>query len=83
MLTVLFATCPLPCLFCDVLFPFFVVVRYNVCLFVSIHSRIFHSFGDITIIGEGLSVNFYPNWTLMAREGFFFSVPHLLYNGHL
>ena len=49
-----------------------------VCLFVrgggvvSIHSRIFHSFGDDTIIGEGLSVNFDPNWTLMAREGFFY-----------
>ena len=59
------------------------MVRNNVCLFVwgvgvvSIHSRIFHSFGDVTIIGEGLSVNFYPNWTLMTRE-VYFSVPHLL-----
>ena len=64
-----------------------------VCLFVwgmgvvSIHSRIFHSFGDVTIIGEGLSVNFDPNWTLMAREGFFFMcatpTEACVYNGHL
>ena len=61
-----------------------------VCLFVlslSSHSSIFHSFGDITIAGEGLQILTYARhlWPLRGL----FSLPHLqwhgasVYNGHL
>ena len=62
------------------------------CLLVwalSSHSRIFHSYGDVTITGEGLQILTYArhSWPL-SSEGFF-SVAHLMwhgpdvYNGHL
>ena len=61
-----------------------------VCLGISSHSRIFHTFGDVTITGEGRATNFDLYSALMAIEQWgFFSVPHLLwhglsvYNGHL
>ena len=44
------------------------------CLEFSSHSRIFHSFGDVAIAGEGLQILNY------ARQWGFFSVPYLL--GH-
>ena len=51
--------------------------------------KIFHSYGDVTIAGEGLQI-FYLCSALMAIEQWgFFNVPHLLwhwhtlYNGHL
>ena len=55
-----------------------------ICLFVwglSFHSRIFHSYGDVTITGKGLQI-FYLCSSLMAIEQLgFFSVSHV-YNGH-
>ena len=67
-----------------------------VCLFVvcwefSSHSRIFQTYGDVTITGERFVIsNFELCSALMAIEKWgFFSVPHLLwhgpsvYNGHL
>ena len=66
--------------------------KYIVCLFVWYLSslRIFHSYGDVTIAGEGLQIWTYVrhSWPL-SSEGNVFSVPHLLchgasvYNGHL
>ena len=45
------------------------------------HSRISHSYGDITITGEGFS-NFDLCSVLMAIEQWgFYSVPHLLWHG--
>ena len=63
-----------------------------VCLFVwglSSHMRIFHSYGDVIITGEGLQFFTFTrhSWQL-SSEGFL-SVPHLLwhgasvFNGHL
>ena len=58
----------------------------SVCLFAlsfSFHSKIFHSFGDVTITGGGLQI-----LPMFDTYGFF-SVAHLLwhgpilYNGHL
>ena len=48
-----------------------------VCFFLS-HSRIFHSYVDVTISGEGLQILTYAwhSWPL-SSEGFF-NVPHLL-----
>ena len=55
-------------------------------------SRIFHSYGDITITGEGFQISTYMyarhSWSV-STEGSLISVPHLLwhrtsiYNGHL
>ena len=58
----------------------------NVCLFVlgfSSHSRIFHSYGVVTITGEerGRAANFDLCSALMVIEQWgFFSVPHLLWH---
>ena len=54
-----------------------------VCLFVwglSSHSRLFHSYGDVTIIGEGLQILTYArhSWPVSSK---FFIVPHLLWHG--
>ena len=55
------------------------------CLFVwgvSSHSRIYHTYEDFTIAGEGLHANFDLCSVLMAIEPWgFFSVPHLLWHG--
>ena len=69
----------------------FIRAPANCRLFVwsfSSHSRIVHTFADITIVGEGLHILTYARhlWPLSSE---FFSVPHLLwhgasvYNGHL
>ena len=58
---------------------------------LSSHSRIFHSYGDVTITGEGLQILTYArhSWPFGIEQWGFFSVPHLLwhwasvYNGHL
>ena len=63
-----------------------------VCLFVwsfSYNSRIFYSFGDVTIAGEGLQILTYSLAIMAIEQWGFFSMPHLLwhgtsvYNGHL
>ena len=67
-----------------------------ICLFVlfiwslSSHSRIFHSYRDVTIAGKGLQSLTYARHSCMATEhGGFFNVPLPLwhgptvYNGHL
>ena len=42
-----------------------------VCCFSS-HSRIYHSFGDVTIDGEGLQILTYdPHLWLLSSESFF------------
>ena len=43
------------------------------------HSRIFHSFGDATITGEGLQILTSYSWPLSSEGSF--SVPHLLWHG--
>ena len=56
----------------------------------SSHSRMFHSYRDVTIAGEGLQILTYArhSWTLSSEERFF-SVSHLMWhrasvsNGHL
>ena len=53
----------------------------SICLFVwslSSHLRIFHSYGDVTIAGEGLQIltNARHSWPL-SSEGLF-SVPNLM-----
>ena len=65
------------------------------CLFVCLFGvycpvrDFFHSYGDVTITGEGLQISIYVRHScLLSSEGFF-AVPHLLwhrasvYNGHL
>ena len=72
----------------------FVVSSYrrSVCLFVSgfsSHSKIFQTFIDVTITGEGLQILTYTrhSWLLSSKGSFTFS--HILlhgpthYNGHL
>ena len=47
----------------------------NVEIFcLSSHSRIFHSYGDVTITGEGLKI-----LNMAIEQWGFFSVPHLLF----
>ena len=60
------------------------------CLFVwtlSSHSRIFHSFGDVTIAGEGLQILTYAwhSWPLSSEGSLTCLLRHgpTLYNGHL
>ena len=53
------------------------------CLFVwslSSHSRIFHSYGDVTIAGVGLQILTYArlSWSLSSKG--IFIVPHLLWH---
>ena len=55
------------------------------CLFVwgfTSHSRIFHSYWDVTIIVEGLQILTYTrhSWPLSSK-GSLISVPHLLWHG--
>ena len=74
--------------------PLFVYVTgsylMHVCLFLSLflfvlglssHSRIFHSYVDVTITGEGLRILTYArhSWPLSSEGSF--SVPHLLWHG--
>ena len=55
-----------------------------VCLFVcglSSHSRIFHSFGDVTITGERLQFFDLCSAIMAIKQWGFFNVSHLLWHG--
>ena len=57
------------------------------CLFVwgvSSHSRIFHSYGDVSITGEWLQILTYArhlSLLMVIEQWGFFNVPHLLWHG--
>ena len=56
-------------------------LRLFVCLFVlglPSYSRTFHSYGDVTITGEGLQILIYGPAFVTIEQAGFFSVPHLL-----
>ena len=67
------------------------ISHWIVCLFMgfSSHSRIFHSYGDVTISTEGSNLDLYTALVAIEQWVFFLTVPHLmwrgpaLYNGHL
>ena len=52
-------------------------VRLSVCLGFFAHSRIFHSYGDVTITIEWPQILTYARHSAIEQLGFF-SVPHLL-----
>ena len=62
--------------------------EYYVCGSSS-HSRIFHSYGDVTITGEGLQILTYSSALMAIEQWGFLSVSQLLchgasiYNGHV
>ena len=48
---------------------------------LSSHSRMFHSYGDVTIAGEGLQIFTYARHSWTLSSGVFFNVPHPLRQG--
>ena len=68
---------------CDIINMLRCHVSIYFCLFVfSFLSRIFHSYGDVTITGEELQILTYVRhaWPCIEQWGFF-SVPYLLWHG--
>ena len=58
--------------------------KMSICLFVwgvSSHSRIFHSYGEFTMTGEGLQIFYLCSALMTIKQWWFFNMPHHLWHG--
>ena len=65
-----------------------IVSRLFACVWIYVHSRIFHSYGDVTFTGEGLQILTYARhlWPLSSEASLachtYCDTGHPDYNGH-